>query len=144
MEKGILYLLPNTISEGEWQQVIPSGVKDNALPIRYFIVENLRTARRYLRKIGFNANFDEEVTFFELNKHTTIEDVPSFIKPLEEGNDMAIISESGLPCVADPGNIVVELAQNRGIKIITHYILQYAIISCHNPLYIVISWYILS
>ncbi|MCK5846670.1 MAG: SAM-dependent methyltransferase [Bacteroidales bacterium] len=115
--KGTLYLLPNTISDGEWQAVIPQGVKDRALPIRHFIVENIRTARRYLRKIGYTANFDTEVIFFELNKHTKQEDIPSFLEPLKQGENMAIISESGLPCVADPGNIVVELAQSYDINI---------------------------
>ena len=117
MNKGILYLLPNTISDGEWQQVIPQGVKEESLPIRHFIVENLRTARRYLRKIGFSADFDSEVVFFELNKHTMQADIPSFLEPLKQGRDMAIISESGLPCVADPGNVVVEIAQNLNIEI---------------------------
>lgn len=114
MTNAKLYLLPNTISEGEWQYVIPEGVKNKSLPIRHFIVENIRTARRYLRKIGFNADFDE-VEFFELNKHTIEQDIPKFIKPLKEGFDMAIISESGLPCVADPGNLVVQIAQQQGI-----------------------------
>ncbi len=117
MNKGTLYLLPNTISDGEWQSVIPQGVKDETMPIRYFIVENLRTARRYLRKIGFNADFDSEVIFFELNKHSKLEDLPSFLEPLKQGHDIAIISESGLPCVADPGNIIVEFAQNLDIVI---------------------------
>ncbi len=112
-----LYLLPNTISEGEWQYVIPVGVKERSLPIRHFIVENIRTARRYLRKIGFNTNF-EEVEFYELNKHTLEQDIPQFVKPLKEGFDMAIISESGLPCVADPGNHVVQLAQQQGIIVV--------------------------
>ena len=117
MNKGTLYLLPNTISDGEWQQVIPNGVKEDSLPIRHFIVENIRTARRFLRKIGYTASFDTEVYFFELNKHTQATDIPSFLEPLKQGNDMAIISESGLPCVADPGNVVVEIAQRLGINI---------------------------
>jgi 16S rRNA (cytidine1402-2'-O)-methyltransferase len=117
INKGKLYLLPNTISDGEWQNVIPEGVKETSLPIRHFIVENIRTARRFLRKIGFITDF-EEVEFFELNKHSLDIDIPNFIKPLQSGFDMAIISESGLPCVADPGNIVVELAHNQNIEII--------------------------
>lgn len=117
MTKAKLYLLPNTISEGEWNNVIPEGVKDKSLPIRHFIVENIRTARRFLRKIGFSNDF-EEVEFFELNKHTLEQDIPRFIKPLNDGFDMAIISESGLPCVADPGNLVVQIAQEQGITIV--------------------------
>jgi len=115
MTKGRLYLLPNTISDGDWKNVIPQGVQETTLPIRHFIVENIRTARRYLRKIGFNIDFNE-VTFYELNKHSLDTDIPKFIIPLQNGYDMAIISESGLPCVADPGNIVVELAQNQNIE----------------------------
>ncbi len=114
MTKAKLYLLPNTISDGEWQSVIPQGVRDTSFGIRHFVVENVRTARRYLRKIGFKTDF-EEVEFFELNKHTIEQDIPRFIKPLKNGYDMAIISESGLPCVADPGNLVVQIAQQQGI-----------------------------
>lgn len=114
---GNLYLLPNTLSNEEWDYVIPKGVKETSIPIRHFIVENIRTARRYLRKIGFKADF-EEVTFYELNKHTDLQDIPSFITPIKEGYDIAIISESGLPCIADPGGKVVEYAQTLNINII--------------------------
>jgi 16S rRNA (cytidine1402-2'-O)-methyltransferase len=117
MNTGILYLLPNTISDGDWQNVIPSGVQKTAEPIHHFIVENIRTARRYLRKIGYQKDF-EEVVFYELNKHTLDTDIPNFISPLKQGNDMAIISESGLPCIADPGNLIVELAHLQNIDII--------------------------
>lgn len=117
MSKGKLYLIPNTIGEGDWKDVIPEGVKSRTLPIRHFIVENIRTTRRYLRKIGFETDF-EEVSFYELNKHTISHDIPNFLLPLKEGIDMAIISESGLPCVADPGNQVVELAQSQNIEVI--------------------------
>ena len=117
MNKGTLYLLPNTISDGNWQEVIPMGVRECSLPIRHFIVENIRTARRFLRKVGYTANFDTEVSFYELNKHTLSTDIPSFLEPLKQGYDMAIISESGLPCVADPGNVVVEIAQDLNINI---------------------------
>jgi 16S rRNA (cytidine1402-2'-O)-methyltransferase len=117
MTKGKLYLLPNTISEGEWSMVIPTGVQASTLPLRNFIVENVRTARRYLRKLGFDTSFDE-VMFFELNQHTNIEEIPSFLKPILEGHDMSIISESGLPCIADPGNLVVDIAHQQGIEVI--------------------------
>ncbi len=116
-QTGTLYLLPNTISDGGWQNSIPTGVRDQALPIRHFIVENIRTARRYLRKIGFNTDFNE-VQFFELNKHTLEQDIPQFLQALKANLDMAIISESGLPCVADPGNIVVALAQQQNIRVV--------------------------
>lgn len=117
MTQAKLYLLPNTISEGEWKNVIPEGVKEKSLSIRHFIVENVRTARRFLRKIGYSTDFSE-VEFYELNKHTLQEDIPNFIQACKEGNDMAIISESGLPCIADPGNLVVEIAHQQGITIV--------------------------
>ena len=117
MIKGKLFLLPNTISEGNWQSVIPIGVQASVLHIRHFIVENIRSARRFLRKIEYNEDFDN-VVFYELNKHTDIQQIPSFLKPIISGEDMAIISESGLPCVADPGNLVVEIAQNQDIEIV--------------------------
>jgi len=78
--------------------------------LRHFIVENVRTARRALRLMGYTASFDDTV-FFELNEHTPDEALASFLEPLAEGHDMGLMSEAGVPCIADPGARIVALAQ---------------------------------
>ncbi len=118
MSLGKLYLIPNVISSDTESNVIPAGVVEIVMEIRYFIVEDIRTARRYLRKIGFSADFDTQVQFFELNKHSNTNDLDSYLNPLLSGENMGILSESGLPCIADPGNIIVEKAQNLNLKVI--------------------------
>ena len=85
--------------------------------IRHFIVENVRTARRVLRLMGYTASFDDTV-FFELNEHTPDEALASFLEPLAEGNDMGLMSEAGVPCIADPGARIVALAQQRSIEVV--------------------------
>ena len=120
MEKGTLYLIPNVIGEGNVEDVIPKPVITTLMEIRHFIVENVRTARRFLRKAGFTANFDTEVEFFELNKHTHEAEIPNFLLPALSGYPMGILSESGVPCVADPGNVVVEMAQDMGLRVVPY------------------------
>jgi len=114
---GKLYLLPTTISDGDWQSTIPQFVRDISIELQHYVVEDVRTARRYLRKIGSKQDFDS-MDFFILNKHTQAMDIPSFIKPCLEGNDMGLLSEAGVPCVADPGNEVVKVARQKGIQVI--------------------------
>ena len=82
--------------------------------LRHFIVENIRTARRALRLMGYTASFDDTV-FFELNEHTPDEALASFLQPLAEGHDMGLMSEAGVPCIADPGARIVALAQQFSI-----------------------------
>ncbi len=113
---GTLYLLPTTISDGDWQHTIPQFVRDKSIELMHFVVEDVRTARRYLRRIGGKQDFDQ-CTFFILNKHTRPEDIPDFVQPLLQGKDMGLLSESGVPCVADPGNEVVRAARRKGIRV---------------------------
>jgi len=114
---GKLYLLPTTISDGDWQNTIPQYVRDKSINLQHFVVEDVRTARRYLRRIGSTQDFDS-MDFFILNKHTQAMDIPSFIEPCLKGNDMGLLSEAGVPCVADPGNEVVKVARRKGIQVI--------------------------
>jgi 16S rRNA (cytidine1402-2'-O)-methyltransferase len=114
---GELYLVPNLLSEGEWQQVLPARIFSVINSTRYFIVENLRTTRRFLKQVNREINIDDLV-FFELNKHTLHEDVAGYLKPLEEGHNMAVVSEAGCPGVADPGADVVKLAHQKGYRVV--------------------------
>ena len=85
--------------------------------IKYFIVENIRTARRYLRKMDPQLNIDE-LQFFELNQHTDGTVITEYLRPILEGYDVGIISEAGCPGIADPGAEVVKLAHTRQIRVI--------------------------
>jgi len=106
MEKT-LYLIPTSL--GNNFETIPSYVKDICLDLDVFIVENLRSARRYLRKIGFDKNFDEDVMFYELNKHTKDKLEPLYNFLLETDKNIGLLSEAGNPCIADPGAFAVDL-----------------------------------
>ncbi|NJO92879.1 MAG: SAM-dependent methyltransferase, partial [Chloroflexia bacterium] len=115
--KGKLYLIPTTLGESEINQVIPAFNTDLLNQINYFIVENIRTARRFLSKSKISSKIDDLV-FFELNKHTPPEELASFIKPLLSGENIGLISEAGCPAVADPGADIVALAHNSDIEIV--------------------------
>lgn len=112
-----LFLIPVTLGETSVEQVLPSYNKDIILQIRHFIVENIRSARRFLKKVDSNINIDE-LTFYELNKHTNPEQIESYLHPLANGFHVGIISEAGCPAVADPGSDIVAIAQKKNYKVI--------------------------
>ncbi|WP_346860352.1 SAM-dependent methyltransferase [uncultured Draconibacterium sp.] len=112
-----LYLVPNVLAEGDWQLVMPAQIETILTNTRYFIVENIRTARRFMKQVNRDINIDE-CTFYEINKRTQVQDLPRFLKPLVDGKDIAVISEAGCPGVADPGADVVRMAHQRGFKVV--------------------------
>lgn len=114
---GILFLIPNTLGENAPDEVIPQKVIETAKRLRHFIVEDVRTVRRYLRRIDRTFPIDDS-QFFELNQHTDRSKIEPYIKPLLDGNDMGIISEAGCPAVADPGADIVALAHRKGIRVV--------------------------
>ncbi|RFC55497.1 SAM-dependent methyltransferase [Brumimicrobium aurantiacum] len=113
MSKGKLYLMPTLMGSEKWEHVIPAEVAEIAKNTRYFAVENLKSARRYLRKIDRTFPIDES-TFFILNKKTPPTDLAGMLSPLKKGENVAIISEAGCPGVADPGADLVALAHQKG------------------------------
>ncbi len=114
---GKLYLIPNTLGSQEVNQTIPSEVAQMAVKLRHFIVEDLRTARRYLRLLDRQMNIDGS-HFLTLNKRTTPAQFSEYLKPLKAGHDVGIISEAGCPGIADPGAEVVKLAHEAGIQVV--------------------------
>ncbi len=116
-EMAKLYLVPNVLSESSWQNVLPAQILPILTKTKYYIVENIRTARRFMKQVNRDINIDD-CTFFELNKHTSVNEIPTFLKPLENGFDIAVISEAGCPGVADPGADVVKIAHQKGIKVV--------------------------
>lgn len=114
MAKGKLLLLPMTLGGEDWQEVIPSEVRNLAVKTRFFAVENIKTARRYLRRLDREFPIDDS-TFFVLNKKTEPSELSAMLKPVFEGNDIAVISEAGCPGVADPGADLVAFAHQKGV-----------------------------
>ena len=112
-----LYLIPTTLGESNTACVIPSDVSAIVKGISYFIVENIRTARRYLRKMDPTLNIDD-LQFFELNQHTDSQVTEAYLNPILEGFDVGIISEAGCPGIADPGAEVVRQAHLKQIRVI--------------------------
>lgn len=112
-----LYLIPVTLGDVEHRRVLPEYNREVILSIRHFIVENVRTARRFLKKTEPSIVIDNLV-FYELNKHTSAEAVAAYLAPLAEGESVGVISEAGCPAVADPGADVVAIAQRKGYKVV--------------------------
>ena len=115
--KGKLYLIPSPLGENDPQEVIPASVLERIHHLRHFVAEEIRTVRRYLSKAGLKGQI-EGLIFYELNEHTPAAEVEGLLTPLLAGEDVAIISEAGLPAVADPGADLVWLAQKQGIEVI--------------------------
>lgn len=115
--KGKLYLIPSPLGENDPSEVIPMPVLNALGHFKTFVVEEVRTARRYLSKAGLKGRI-EGLDFYELNEHTDQAAVEGYLKLFENGNDVALISEAGLPAVADPGAQLVALAHKHGIEVI--------------------------
>lgn len=112
-----LYMIPVPIGEGDFNRFFPQVNFEIIRNIKVFIVENVRTARRFLKKVDSSIDIDS-ITFFELNGHTPENEITSFLFPLREGNAVGVMSEAGCPGVADPGAAVVRIAQREGIRVI--------------------------
>lgn len=116
-EKGKLYLIPSPLGENDPAEVIPAPVLKSLEGFRTFVVEEVRTARRYLSKAGLKGHIGE-LEFFELNEHTDAATIEGYLRLFEDGNNVALISEAGLPAVADPGAQLVALAHRHGIEVV--------------------------
>lgn len=112
-----LYLIPTTLGDTSIERVLPNDLKQIITDIRVFIVENLRTARRFLKKVN-PAIVIDDLRFFELNEHTDRKELSRFLEPISEGLDIGIISEAGCPAIADPGADVVKLAHTKDIRVV--------------------------
>ncbi len=115
--QNALYLLPVGISDAPVADVLPSANMAIMGELRHFIVENVRTARRFLRRCDPTFPISE-CEFRELNRHTSPLDISSMLDPLRAGHPVGVMSEAGCPAVADPGSSVVAIAQREGLKVI--------------------------
>ena len=115
---GKLYLVPNLLGATRPEQVLPQGTLDLVRRLKHFVVENTRTSRRVLSRIGMDNAIDD-IEFIELDKHNTRNlDLTEHLGACLQGEDMGLMSEAGTPCVADPGALVVDLAHSAGIQVI--------------------------
>ncbi len=115
-KRGVLYLLPSLLGEVQVSRCIPEFNLQVILRLKYFIVEELRTTRRFLRSAGVTGNLDE-LNFLVFNEHSDKLDLAAFCEPLLHGNDVGLISEAGIPCVADPGSEIVRQAHEKDIRV---------------------------
>jgi 16S rRNA (cytidine1402-2'-O)-methyltransferase len=116
-KQGKLYLVPSTIGGGCLSKAIPGYNLDVIQSIHHYIVEKERTARRMLISMGIKTPIDE-LAFTILNKHTPESEKAGILAPLLQGKNMGLLSEAGLPCVADPGSGIVQLAHRQHIEVV--------------------------
>lgn len=112
-----LYLLPVTLGDTPVSSVLPAYNKEIILGLKHFIVEDIRSARRFLKKVDSSIVIDE-LTFYPMGKHASNDVFASYLKPLQQGIPMGMLSEAGCPAVADPGSDVVAIAQRKGLRVI--------------------------
>ena len=115
--QAALYMIPVPISDGNLNNFFPVINYEIIRSIRHFIVENIRSARRFLKKMDPSIDISA-LTFYELNGHTPQHEISSYLNPLRNGAPVGVMSEAGCPGVADPGASVVRIAQEEGLKVI--------------------------
>lgn len=112
-----LYLIPVTLGETSIEQVLPPYNHEVIMGIRHFVVENIRSARRFLRQTDKAFPIDD-CTFFEMGKHADEKQFSQYLQPLRERKPVGVISEAGCPAVADPGADIVRIAQREGLRVV--------------------------
>jgi 16S rRNA (cytidine1402-2'-O)-methyltransferase len=114
-----LYLIPTQLSDVPLERVLPAYNIEVVRELRYFVVESLRSARRFLKKCDRDIDIDS-LTFHELNEHTDLKDtvsIEAFLDPIGHGEAVGVISDAGCPAVADPGADLVAIAQRKGYNV---------------------------
>ena len=117
MNKGKLYLIPTPLGDNDPAEVLPGSVMEKACSLRVFVVEETRTARRFLSRYGLKGRIGE-LEFHELNEHSSAADIEALGALFDSGEDVGLLSEAGLPAVADPGAELVALCHRRGIEVV--------------------------
>lgn len=115
--QAALYLIPVTLGDTEINRVLPEYNRQVIAGIKHFAVENIRSARRFLKKSNPDIVIDD-LTFYTLDEHTRVEEISSFLAPLRDGKPVGIISEAGCPAIADPGADLVAIAQSEGLPVV--------------------------
>lgn len=115
--QAALYLIPVTLGDTPHENVLPSNNAQVVRGIRHFVVEEIRTARRFLRRMDREFPIDE-CTFFEMGKHADPSRFAEYLAPISKGHSVGVISEAGCPAVADPGADIVSIAQKRNVRVV--------------------------
>lgn len=116
--QAALYLIPSLLGESSWQRVFPQYNISVIRSIKHFIVENRRSAVRFMKAIDKSCDIDS-LDFRELSEHTAVRDIEDYLVPVQKNKEpVGMISEAGCPCVADPGAALVALAHRSGVKVI--------------------------
>ena len=118
--KGVLYLIPVPIADDEFSDYVYPFLEKTVNSLEEFIVEDLKTARRALRKLGYKGEFDKTI-FHLLNEHTDLKGIEKFLLSAGKGKNIGLMSEAGMPCIADPGSEIVKLAHKKNIKVVPLY-----------------------
>lgn len=116
-QPGKLYLIPNVLAENTAQQVISAQVKDVIKHTAFYLVEDLRTARRYISSLKLGLTI-EELRMEVLDKKTREHQIKDLMKPIFQGHDIGVISEAGCPGIADPGALAVSYAHQKGVQVV--------------------------
>lgn len=114
---GKVFLIPTTLGENEPLEVLPISIKRAIEEIDHYIVENEKTARRFIKKISSKKS-QSALHIEVLNKYTEPQSIPTFLQPCFEGHNVGILSEAGCPGIADPGADVVKIAHEKGIQVV--------------------------
>lgn len=114
---GKLFLIPTTLGENEPLEVLPISIKRAIEDIDHYIVENEKTARRFIKKISSKKS-QSALHIEVLNKYTELQSIPTFLQPCFEGRNVGVLSEAGCPGIADPGADVVKIAHEKGIQVV--------------------------
>lgn len=117
MTYGTLYLIPTLLGEGDIAWVIPTAVKQCIADLSYYIVENPKAARKFLRQVDCNLSL-QEIKMQALDEHTQSKNFIDFLAPLLSGNNVGLLSEAGCPAVADPGAGLIRIAHQRNIRVV--------------------------
>jgi 16S rRNA (cytidine1402-2'-O)-methyltransferase len=114
---GSLYLLPNTLGETAPEAVIPAAALQRARDLDYFIAEEPKSARAFLKRIGYPKPL-QEARIERFDHNTNPRDVPALLEPVMKGSDAGLLSEAGMPAIADPGAAIVRLAHDKGVRVV--------------------------
>lgn len=115
--KGTLYLVPTTLGKTSANNTLPEHTLNVLRSLDILIVENIQSAVKFLNWVGDTVP-EYKIDFYQLNKHTPDQEVFSFLKPLKAGRNVGLLSEAGMPAVADPGSVLVKMAHQNNIKVV--------------------------
>ncbi len=115
--KGTLYLIPTTLGKTSANNALPEHTLEILRSLDVLVVENIQSAVKFLHWVGDTVP-EFKIDFYQLNKHTPDQEVFSFLKPLKAGRNMGLLSEAGMPAVADPGSVMVKMAHQNNIKVV--------------------------